>query len=256
MNLDEKLVTQCLFHPRGEDRGYVPQGIPTETSCDGAVICGFLHESHASDTLLLFFHGNGEIAADYDTLYPLFTNCGVSFWVVDYRGYGRSTGTPSFSNMLRDAEAVLDDVPRLAKVLGRTFRHIIVMGRSLGSASAIHLASTKASVLKGLILDSPYANGLRLIQRLGGPLLKKQNLPQFQDNSDKMSQCHLPTLIIHGSKDQIIPIADSETLWSVCCSPQKDLIKIEGAGHNNLLRVGLTEYCSNLYRFVAGIRDI
>jgi len=155
MLLDEKSVTQYLFHPRGEDKGYSPQGIPTQTQCDGAVVCGYLHENRTSDTLLLFFHGNGEIAADYDSLVRLFTNCGVSYWVMDYRGYGRSTGAPSFSHMIQDAEKVLHDIPRLAKTLGREFRHTIVMGRSLGSASAIHLAATHADVLNGLILDSP-----------------------------------------------------------------------------------------------------
>jgi len=82
------LVSRVVFHPRAEEDDYSPQGRPTQTQCDGAVVCGYLHEAHKSDGLLLFFHGNGEIAADYDFLSGIYAACGLSFWVVDYRGYG------------------------------------------------------------------------------------------------------------------------------------------------------------------------
>ena len=251
MTLDDELVSRSLFHPRHERQDCSPRGVPTQTQCSGALVCGYLHESRASDTLLLFFHGNGEIAADYDSLSSIYTGCGVSYWAVDYRGYGRSTGLPSFSHMIRDSEMVLDDVPRLAQSVGREFRRIIVMGRSLGSASAIHLASMRSDSLNGLILDSPYANGLALIQRLGGPALCRQDLRDFQDNSDKMCRCRLPTLIIHGTDDRIIPIADAEALYAACSSTEKEIVKIKGAGHNNLLGVGFHEYCGTLKKYIA-----
>ena len=84
MTLDDISVTRCLFHPRRDDPGYCPQGIATQTQCDGAVVGGYLHDHVSSDTLLMFFHGNGETAADYDGLASLYMACGVSFWVVDY----------------------------------------------------------------------------------------------------------------------------------------------------------------------------
>lgn len=142
MILDDEPVTQAVFHPRPEPYGYSPTGEPTLTSSDGAEIAGYLHLSQASDTLLIFFHGNGETAADYDSLVSTYTDAGVSCWIVDYRGYGRSTGAPSFSTMLKDAEAVLADIRRVGAAINRDFRQVIVMGRSLGSASAIHLAAT------------------------------------------------------------------------------------------------------------------
>jgi hypothetical protein len=235
MQPDDNIISRILFHPREEEPGYVPEGIRTVTASGNARIGGYLHLHPASETLLLFFHGNGEIAADYDDISSFFTNCGVSFWSVDYRGYGRSTGLPAYSLMFGDAQALLNDIPRMAQTVGRMFSHILVMGRSLGSASAIYLASRHASKLCGLLLDSPYADGLKLIYRLSGIDMKRQDLPEFVDNIDLMAAVDLPTLIIHGTIDQIIPISDARALYNACANKTRRLVEIEGAGHNDLM---------------------
>ena len=244
MNSDDTIISRILFHPRGEDPDYVPEGIRTVTVSGNAEIGGYLHLHPTSDTLLLFFHGNGEIAAEYDDIASYFTGCGVSFWSVDYRGYGRSSGLPAYSLMLDDAQALLKDIPRMAQAVGRTFNRILVMGRSLGSASALFLASRHASKLCGLILDSPYADGLKLIYRLSGIALDRQDLPDFTDNLDFMREAGLPTLIIHGTVDRIIPISDAGALFNACQNPVRRLIEIDGAGHNDLMFRGVNRYWS------------
>ncbi len=246
MKPDDNIISRILFHPREEEPGYVPEGIRTVTASGNAGIGGYLHLHPTSETLLLFFHGNGEIAADYDDISSFFTNCGVSFWSVDYRGYGRSTGLPAYSLMFDDAQALLNDIPRMANTVGRTFKRILVMGRSLGSASAIFLASRHASKLCGLILDSPYADGLKLIYRLSGIDLKRQDLPEFMDNIDMMRAIDLPTLIIHGTIDQIIPISDARALYNACTNTVRRLVEIEGAGHNDLMFTGADRYWSSV----------
>lgn len=253
MNIDSPIVSQTLFHPRREPLDHLSGGIPTQTECDGAVVCGYLHENRTTDCLLVLFHGNGEVAADYESLAAIFTGTGASFWVVDYRGYGRSTGAPSFSHMLRDAETILDDLPRIAQARGRPFRHVLLMGRSLGSASAIHGVCERGDCVNGLILDSPFADGLALIQRLGGPSLERAEMPGLEDNVVKISKCALPTLIIHGTNDRIIPISDAEALHAACPSVHKRLLRVQGAGHNDLLAVGFQEYCHALEEFVMHI---
>ncbi len=247
----DELISQLLFHPRPEEPGYSPRGMPTETRSGGVVVHGYLHENRSSDVLLLFFHGNGEIAADYDLLRSIYTSCGASFWVVDYRGYGRSTGTPSFTSMLRDAEAVLDDVPRIAAHAGRQFKQVVVMGRSLGSAAAIHLASTRPESLAGLILDSPYADGLALIRRLGGSLPETTAPSDLLDNLNKICACTLPCLIIHGAADKLIPPHEAEALHETCRSSSKEILTIPGGGHNDLLAVGFDDYRRKLSNFIA-----
>jgi len=253
VTLDDDAVSRTFFRPRAEYHAYAPRGIATCTQCQGAAVCGYLHERRTGDTLLLFFHGNGEIAADYDSLAGVYTSCGASLWVVDYRGYGRSTGTPSFSDMLHDAEAVLADLPRVSEQVGRRFKHVVVMGRSLGSASAIHLAWARPRALAALVLDSPYADGLALIRTLGGPRLDHAALPGFQDNLDKMRSCTLPCLFIHGTIDRIIPLAEAEALYAACQSRIKEILTIPGAGHNDLLSAGREDYCRSLKHFMARV---
>jgi len=249
--LDDRAVSRVLFHPRREARGGSPTGMPTLTQCADAQISGYLHDRPRSGTLVLFFHGNGEIAADYDGLASMYTGCGASFWVVDYRGYGRSSGTPSISAMLEDAEALLRDVPRIASLATNDTTTVMVMGRSLGSASAIHLASAFPDRVAGLILDSPYASVSDLIRRLGGPSLKRKALHGFHDNIDKIRNCALPTLIIHGKQDQIIPISEATALYTASKAKVKRLVEIERAGHNTILSVGYRRYFAEIRQHIA-----
>ncbi|MGD9974424.1 MAG: alpha/beta hydrolase [Desulfatirhabdiaceae bacterium] len=250
MKPDDTTISSILFHPRPEYAGFVPGGIRTITISGSAEIGGYLHLHPTSETLLLFFHGNGEIAADYDDIASFFIDSDVSFWIVDYRGYGRSSGIPSYSLMFDDATAIINDISRIARAVGRTFRHIMVMGRSLGSASAIYLASRHASKLGGLLLDSPYANGLDLIYRLSGIAINRQDLPGFMDNIDLMRTVSLPTLIIHGTVDQIIPISDARTLYDACTDKMRCLVEIDGAGHNDLMLRGADRYWSAIRKHI------
>jgi pimeloyl-ACP methyl ester carboxylesterase len=254
-SIEDPQVDAFVFHPRPEVPGAPGSAIATETPVDGAVVGGYLHPRPDSDTLMLFFHGNGEIAADYEALAHLYTDCGASFWVVDYRGYGRSTGAPSFVRMRSDAEAVLDDVPALEAASGIRFARVVVMGRSLGSASAIHLAAARPGKVHGLVLDSPFADGPALIRRLGGPEVDPALSPGFEDNIDQIRSCPVPVLLIHGTEDWIIPISDAETLYQASPSAEKRLVKIRGAGHNDLLVQGYGTYFSEIRTFLESIRS-
>jgi hypothetical protein len=115
----------------------------------------------------------------------------------------------------------------------------------------LSLASLYSEDLAALILDSPYADGLALIARLGGPCLTQSELRGFRDNIDKIEECRLPTLIIHGTDDQIVPFTDAESLLKRCSSKRKRLLRIEGAGHNNLLFLGIEDYTAALREHVA-----
>ena len=124
------------------------------------------HLSGLTHANILFFHGNGEIAADYDAIGPFYNRIGVNFLAVDYRGYGRSTGSPTVSAMMRDCHAVfkyacgrIDDVPQSGP--------LIVMGRSLGSAPAIELAFTYPDRVRGLVVESGFARVIPLLRLLG-----------------------------------------------------------------------------------------
>jgi len=253
MHLDDEQISRVVFYPRPEPHGYSPLGIPTTTISDTAKIGGYLHPNPTSKTMMLFFHGNGEIAADYDALAQFYVRCGVSFWVVDYRGYGRSTGKPVYTRMAQDAEAILQDLPAVTSAAGIDADRIVVMGRSLGSASAIFLAAALPERLNGLVLDSAFAHGPDLIRRIGGPLLSRADLEEQEDNIDQMRRCRLPTLIIHGTEDVIIPVSEARALFAACPSRSKELVEIETAGHNDLLIRGFDRYFDALRSHVDSV---
>ena len=252
MHVDDPIVSQIVFHPRAEPLNQRSVGICTETVSGGEKIGGYLYLHPESRILTIFFHGNGEIAVDYDDLSQFYVAGGISFWVVDYRGYGKSTGTPSYTKMFVDAEAIFHDIEKIEKIYGRSFHKVMVMGRSLGSASAIYLASSHPDRVSALILDSPFSHGPALISRLGGPKLPAEAL-SGGDNIDRIKTIRMPCLIIHGSQDWIIPISDAEALHKACPSQKKKLIKIEGAGHNDLLIRGFNIYFAEIKALIESI---
>ena len=106
--LDVPEVLPRLFHPRPEYAGSPTSArellIPV---APGAAVGGRFYTAVPSSPTLLFFHGNGEIVADYEDLGPIYARLGLNFLPVDYRGYGRSTGTPTVAAMMADCHVIL-----------------------------------------------------------------------------------------------------------------------------------------------------
>lgn len=202
--------------------------------------------------VLVYFHGNGEIAADYDDLAPLYTEKGINLLVVDYRGYGRSTGTPTISSMIRDARYVFNAAREMLAQRGFT-GDVWVMGRSLGSGSALEVARGSAPCLKGLIIESGFANVMGLLARIGIPVHRLSVPKEVSEfNISAIREVELPTLIIHGEWDQIIPVSEGEALYAASGATKKELLIIPRAGHNDLFWVGMESYMDAVCRFVFG----
>ena len=252
--LDLPDITRVLFHPRPD--GFVPpEGpftrsvrIPVET---GVELGGMAFIVDSQAPVLLYFHGNGELASEYDDIAELYRRLGVTLLVIDFRGYGRSGGHPTATNLLADARAALAAAPGLFSSLGLTPRAWFVMGRSMGSASAIEIAVQGGAGPTGLIVESGFADSLALVARLGGRL--PPGADERRDgfgNGEKIAAVALPTLIIHGAKDWIIPAADGEALFKRCAARDKHLVIIPDAGHNDLMFVGRKLYFDAIYAFV------
>ncbi|MDB9313177.1 alpha/beta fold hydrolase [Spirulina sp. CS-785/01] len=256
--LDDAKVLNILFHPRPEtnakalDKEAIPWTIQLE---DEVQIGGWLYPSKSAEyPAILFFHGNGELAADYHALAEFFTDRKMTFCVVDYRGYGRSEGTPTASNLLADAHPIFKAFSQILAEHDLNPAKRYVMGRSLGSVPAIELAYHYGEDLDGLIVESGFVDTYSLIQRLGG------SCPEFDDNLEgfgngrKLLTCTLPTLILHGEEDTLIPITEAEELYSCCASDDKFLRRIPQAGHNTVMVVGMAEgepiYFDTLQRFI------
>lgn len=242
--LDRPEVLRLVFHPRAETSlgsGSLARDllIPTENNVR---IGARFHMANATAPNLLFFHGNGEIVGDYDDLGPLYTRMGINFLAVDYRGYGRSTGDPTVTGMMRDCHLLFEFITKWLEEAGHS-GPLIVMGRSLGSASALELAAGYRDRLDGLIVESGFAFAEPLLQLLGidTEALGIREEEGFR-NLDKIRRFDKPTLIIHAEWDHIIPFEDGQALYDSCPAADKTLLKVPQANHNDIFMRGLHQY--------------
>ena len=176
--------------------------------------------------LILYFHGNSRSIKGWAKYAKDFFRYKYDVVLVDYRGFGKSTGKRTEVDMLNDMQFVYT---RLSEQYGE--QHLIVYGRSLGSGFATKVASDNRP--RYLILDAPYFSFKKVVERFL-PILPLRFLLRFQLRTDTWITkvtCH--TYILHGTKDWLIPIRNSEQLQAL--NPKRiTLIRIHGGGHNNL----------------------
>ena len=254
--LDRPEVSMFLFHPRAES-GFFPRetaGIDVSIPVDEDVAVGArFHMAAETGANILFFHGNGEIVADYDELGPVYNGTGINFMPVDYRGYGRSDGTPSVSAMMQDCHAIFAFTREW--LAGRGYRGpLVVMGRSLGSASALELAAGYSRDIDALIVESGFALAGPLLDLLGVDArrlgFKEEN--GFR-NIDKIGRFKGPTLNIHAEHDHIIPFADGQALFDASAADDKKLLMIPAANHNDIFARGLSAYLAAVQTLVKSL---
>ena len=176
--------------------------------------------------LILYFHGNSRSIKGWAKYARDFYRYQYDVVLVDYRGFGKSTGKRNEKDMITDMQFVYNNL--LTKF---PENHLIVYGRSLGSGFACKLASDNKP--RYLILDAPYFSFKKTIERFL-PILPVKYVLRYHLRTDKWIQdvtCH--TYILHGTKDWLIPISNSEKLQALY--PRMiTLIRIHGGMHNNL----------------------
>jgi fermentation-respiration switch protein FrsA (DUF1100 family) len=262
--LDRPEVLMFLFHPRAESgasfKPAEPQSSPADSSdvmipvADGVAIGARFHLAGPSAANILFFHGNGEIVADYDELGGVYNQMGINFLAVDYRGYGRSSGKPTVSAMMQDCHTIFEFVRHWLQDNGLR-GPIILMGRSLGSASALELAAAYRTAIDGLIIESGFAYAGPLLQLLGiDPAALGFKEEKGFGNIAKIKKFDKPTLIIHAEYDHIIPFSDGRALYEACPAADRTLLKIPGANHNDIFMRGLQQYLAAVGKLVEALK--
>jgi hypothetical protein len=184
---------------------------------------------------------------------------GFSVLAVDYRGFGRSSaGLPSEETVYQDARVAWDRLLQLQPNPAKRF----IYGHSLGGAVAIDLAAqlsktpSEAASASGLIVESSFTSLADIARSLTYPWLPVQLLlSQKFDSVDKIAKVQMPVLLVHGTGDRYVPSRFSQALFDAAPNPKK-LLLIEGASHNNSIRMGNEEYREALHElFALGARS-
>lgn len=263
------LVTSLLFFP---EENFIAQpadfGLKSETvtcvTSDGVKLHGWFlpaenpqaarqpQSGQAADggrsklgkATMLFLHGNaGNISGRLDKAKG-WVDRGVSVFLIDYRGYGKSEGVITCENDLYlDGAAALK---WLKDAKGIPYPEVILYGESLGSAPATELATQ--TQLKGLILEVPFVS-IREMAKLYYPWVPSFVLKDFQlDNLSKIGKILCPLFIIHGTDDDVCPYEMGRRLFESAVQP-KDFLGIPGGMHSDLPEKGGPEYFDKPFRF-------
>lgn len=246
--LDDPSISMNSFYPR-QNWTPTPDGVQDYTINAGDDIglsCRFFPAGNGSPTIL-FFYGNGETAVDYNTIAPMYNQIGVNFFVADYRGYGKSGGSPAFTAMLSDANTVLES---MQIVLGASGYNgpVYVMGRSMGRHSAFELAAKENPAISGVIIES----GRPSLGQFTAGLALQQAQDLEEAYRAKAASITIPVLVIHGEVDTLAPLEHAEEMFRSFASKEKRMLTVPGAGHNDLLFKGLDEYFTAIRDFIFG----
>lgn len=227
---DSDAFNASCFFPRA-DAGPPPEGArDLRVAVEGASLHLRWHEGAVGGPTVLFFHGNHEVVRDYDAWAEEFAALRLNLAVCDYRGYGESTGRPTFRSMLADAPVVLE------AVAAQTASPVVVMGRSLGSACALELFRRDHPRVAGVVLESGFLELAGLVRRRGiepPARFSEEELADF-DGRRKVAQGRAPLLIVHGEKDRAISVHEAKEAFRRASTAQKRLVIIPGRGHNDL----------------------
>ena len=193
---------------------------------DGGVINGIHFKVPNSKGVVYYFKGNSRSIKGWGKFARDFVSKGYDFFMVDYRGFGKSRGRRTESILYNDGQHVYKWLTTQYKE-----EEIVIYGRSLGSGIATRIASWNSPMM--LILDSPYFSFLTQVKRFGW-YLPIRWLLRYQIRTDQfIKKVSCPIFIIHGTKDKLIPFKAGKKLQEVV-TQQSEMIPIEGGGHNNL----------------------
>lgn len=249
--LDRLPVAQPLFWPqpdrsraRGDDRDLRFEVAP------GVSIAARYYMGETCIATMLYFHGNGEVVGEHDDLALLFRDAGIDLVVASYRGYGQSDGQPSFAAMVADAHPIAAAFHEIVDALrGQGPR--FVMGRSLGGHPALEIAARRPARFDGLVLSSPSGELRRVLARIHGIMSPGPDLQALiAAHEAKLATISLPTLVLHGNRDDVIPLASAKEVYERIGAVDRSFVVLPGAGHNDILWAAFEEYFGGIRDFV------
>lgn len=244
-------VCSYLFYPRVESFFiYFPQSnfefSPEEfrlnykdaffNTEDGERLHGWFFPGEKDSPVILHFHGNaGNISHRLDLVQP-FLRRGLSVFLFDYRGFGRSAGRPSERGLYRDGVAAWNYLVEKEKIAPE---RIVLHGHSIGAAVAIEVALQKK--VRGLVIESAFTSTKDMAKTMVLFSLFSPVFPANYNNLEKIRRVPFPKLIVHGDRDEIVPFSMGQKLFEAAAAP-KFFYPVKDAGHNDVFIVGGGKY--------------
>ena len=233
------LERRSIYFPAAEYEA-VPEdyGLSAETleipSAGGVRLAGWWIRGNGA-TALLYFHGNGgNISHRLERTKMLVDTLGLDVFLVDYRGYGKSSGAPDEAGLSADGEAIYE----AARARGFAPQRIVPFGESLGGAVAIETALRKP--VRAIVLEAPFLSIPKMARTIY-PFLPSFAVRTKFDNESKIARLHIPKLVVAAEKDDVVPFEQARRLFELAREP-KQFFVIRGAAHNNTYIVGGKEY--------------
>ncbi len=227
-----------IFPSRRSGYADGPDILKVQTADGGRISAIYLPNTNAAFTIL-HSHGNAEDLGDIRPVLDMFRDAGFAVFAYDYRGYGTSEGKASARNATRDAEAAYRYLVRTLLVPPD---RIIVHGRSVGAALALHVAAREP--VAGVILESPFVSAFQVLT-----VIRVSPLDKFR-NVDVIRKIHRPVLIIHGTEDITIPFWHGQKLFEAANEP-KSCLWVKGAAHDDVSWVAGQQYWDAIRNFAA-----
>lgn len=201
----------------------------------------FIKSSQAKNTVI-FFHGNAGNIADRIEKAQLFVKMGLNVLLVDYRGYGKSSGKPTEKGIYKDALAAYDYLSTRQDV---DVKRVIVYGSSLGGAVAIDLAAQRK--VGGLVIDSSFSSAADMA-RVIFPFVPSFLIRTKMDSVRKVQAISVPKLFLHSRGDETVSFALGQKLFNAAASP-KEFIEIEGT-HNEGYATSHAVFVNSIEKFL------
>jgi pimeloyl-ACP methyl ester carboxylesterase len=242
-----------IFYPMSEmSRSPADWGLEYEdvtlTTDDMVKLHGWFIPNRNSSKVLLFFHGNaGNISHRGDSI-ALFHRLGLNVLIIDYRGYGKSQGTPSEQGLYLDAGAAWRYLTEEKKF---TPDRVLIFGRSLGGAVAARLASEVRA--RGVMLESTFSSA-RDFANAAFPGLARVLYVRYDFATEKnLKKIDYPVLVLHSPDDEIMPFSLGQKVYAAANDP-KHFIEMKG-DHNYGFIQSQPDYEREMGKWIAGIKD-
>lgn len=212
------------------------------TTKDDIILNGWFIPQREAKFTILFCHGNaGNIGNRLEKI-DLLHNIGLNILIIDYRGYGLSTGKPFEAGLYRDAETAYE---YLVKKRGIKPELILLYGESLGGVAVIELAARKK--VAGLVIEGAFTNGRDMAKRVF-PYLPSFMFGRRLDSLSRIQKITSPKLFIHSNIDEVVPFKLAKKLYDTAVFPKK-LIEITGS-HNEGFLESRDLYVDSIVLFV------